>query len=930
MTPELWARIKEVVFQAEALPPSQRKDFLIQACMGDKELEQAAHRYLETGDVAFMDQPLFRVEPTATCCQPGSRLGPWRIERELGRGGMGSVYLAERADGAFQQRVAVKVLRRGLDTDDLIRRFQQERQILAQLNHPYVAGVVDGGATEDGRPYLVMEHVEGEALLDYCRRNMLSVRARLKLFVKICEAVDHAHRNLVVHRDIKPGNILVTAAGDPKLLDFGIAKLLTPDGGHTRTGASMMTPDYAAPEQISGAPVTTATDIYALGILLYEMLAGERPYTLDGASVTDISRLVCEKAPERPSLRVRRKGIALPGSDNRTLFRVLTGDLDNIVLFAMRKEPDRRYRSAAAMAEDIHRYLTDFPVKARKDTLTYLTGKFIRRNRLAASAVTALLLLLIGFNLKLADQQRNTMRQRDRAEQFNRLLMSVFTNTDPFQGGSKVVTARDLLDKSGWEVTRGLHDQPDAKADFLGMLSAAYISMGTPGRALSTAQNAFILRRDHKSTPEDIADAYSQYATALVFFDPLRAEQYARRAVEMWEDMPDKDPMKLSSAYAGLAGMLAARSQNGQTRDLVTLQCLWEESENLFCRALDIAQDRDNEPQIAANVSEYIGRLLNHQERFEEAEAFFLYSYRIRTRLGDDHPGLGASLNNLAIFYKKQGRFLEAEHMVRKSLDIARKTFGKHHEKTQAVQSNLAAILLKVDHLDEALGLMKDLVAHQEKEEGDPIRLAHTYNTFAATLLKDGRLEEAEESYLKGLVLVTGSKEGPAALTIAMMSGLSRVYVGMGRLDCADLLNRKAMERLCEVTPVGHSHRAHLHLQQGNIYRAGDRFQEAQISYTRALAIREKALGKHHPGVADVLFEQAVLYRKTGKLNEAEKASRRALTIRGATAHQFGVEKACTLLSQILREMGRFEEAEHYDTGENPATGEEDSNAGST
>src|SRR5262245_28756322 len=342
------------------------------------------------------------------------RVGPYRLIREIGRGGMGTVLLAVRSDDAFQKRVAIKVLRRGMDTDAIVGRFRHERQILASLEHPHIASLLDGGTTDDGLPYFVMEYVDGQLVTDYCDAKALDTTSRLELFRKICAAVQHAHQNLVIHRDIKPANVLVTSDGTPKLLDFGIAKLLNPDPGvqtlaATIAGSPLMTPEYASPEQVRGETVTTATDVYSLGVLLYELLTGRRPYDLPSRTPDEIQRVVCNSVPVRPSTVVTHAASSQSTRDRpeidseRTrppdadrLRRRLAGDLDNIVLKALAKEPSRRYASVDQFSEDIHRHLTGLPVIARKDTLGYRTAKFIRRNRAGVAAAALVVLALVA------------------------------------------------------------------------------------------------------------------------------------------------------------------------------------------------------------------------------------------------------------------------------------------------------------------------------------------------------------------------------------------------------------------------------------------------------------------------------------------------------------------------------------------------------
>jgi serine/threonine protein kinase len=373
------------------------------------------------------------------------RIGPYRLVRVLGHGGMGKVFLGIRDDESFHKRVAIKVLKRGMDTEAIVSRFRHERQVLASLNHPNIAGLLDGGTTPNGLPYFAMEYIEGQNIVDFCESRKLDTTARLQLFRQVCSAVQYAHQNLIVHRDIKPHNVLVTSEGTPKLLDFGIAKLLNPElAGETLAptagGAQLMTPEYASPEQVLGHPVTTATDVYSLGVLLYELLTNRRPYRLASRTPADIARVVCESVPARPSTAVTQlpdpaahddmaTGAEAPpistagtggrpiDADAHRLRRRLAGDLDNIVLKALSKEPDRRYASADQFSEDVRRHLAGLPVIARPDTLRYRASKFVRRNRGAIVAGSVVFAALVAGVAGTASQATRANAERVQAEQ---------------------------------------------------------------------------------------------------------------------------------------------------------------------------------------------------------------------------------------------------------------------------------------------------------------------------------------------------------------------------------------------------------------------------------------------------------------------------------------------------------------------------------
>ena len=443
MDPGRWRRVKDLYQAARERPAESREGWLADACGDDRELEREVRSLLAAAEAPadFLRPPSTwaarRIDEMAPETPAGGdpdseaphlegqALGPYRIERRVGQGGIGSVYLATR-DDAFRKQVAVKVIRRGMATAEVLARFRGERQILASIEHPHIARLIDGGATSDGRPYLVMEYIEGQPIDRYCDRRRLGIRARLELFLGVCEAVEVAHRNLVVHRDLKPGNLLVTDDGTPKLLDFGIAKILDPDLVDgltlaTRAGTRLLTPEFASPEQLTGERVTTASDLWSLGALLYLLLAGRTPFELGGGSLAELARRVDEGEPQRPSAAVAEAGDerarALAERRSTTpaeLARALRGDLDTIVLEALRRDPERRYASAGALAADIRRHLADLPIEARPDTLGYRAGKFVRRHRPAVAATALAVVATLALLVTLAVQSARLARERGR------------------------------------------------------------------------------------------------------------------------------------------------------------------------------------------------------------------------------------------------------------------------------------------------------------------------------------------------------------------------------------------------------------------------------------------------------------------------------------------------------------------------------------
>ena len=488
MTPERWRQVEEIFQAAVERDGEERDDFLTEACGGDAELRSEVESLLDYETARTLrGQPfqqaikgaarsltIEQIEPEAPGDNLiGRRIGAYRVANLIGRGGMGAVYLAERDDAQFDQQVAIKVIKRGMDTDFIRERFLRERQILAGLDHPHVARLLDGGATEDGLPYFVMEHVAGVAITDYCETNKLSITERLKLFRQVCAAVQHAHQKLVAHRDLKPSNILVNRDGAPKLLDFGVAKLLASDADQTRTRTEqrMLTPDYASPEQVRGETITTAADIYSLGVVLYELLTGRRLRQFKTASPAEIERAICETEPAKPSDAVSPETVSAG-----KLQKQLAGDLDNIVLMAMRNEPERRYQSVEQFSEDIRRHLEGLPVIARQDTMGYRAGKFIRRHKLGVAATT---LVIASLTAGVAVANYQARRAERRFQQVRKLANTfLFDFHDKIQNLPGSTEAREMVVKTALEYLDSLATEAAGDVTLEGELAVAYQKVG--------------------------------------------------------------------------------------------------------------------------------------------------------------------------------------------------------------------------------------------------------------------------------------------------------------------------------------------------------------------------------------------------------------------------------------------------------------------
>jgi eukaryotic-like serine/threonine-protein kinase len=674
MTPERWDQINRIYHSAVEVDSDKRAVFLKEACNGDDALFQELESLLVSHEQAgaFIEQPVFAtgIEWLAdedSTSAAGRRIGNYEVIRLIGTGGMGSVYLALRADDQYRKQVAIKVIKRGMDTDFILRRFRHERQILANLNHPNIAQLFDGGATEDGLPYYVMEYVEGEPIDVYCDSHGFSITERLKLFQTVCSAVHYAHQNLVVHLDIKPSNILIAKEDTPKLLDFGIAKLL--DAGTYQqtiyaTGAvpRLVTPGYGSPEQFSGEPITTASDIYSLGVLLYELLCGHRPYHLRDLSLEEVSHLICQEQPRKPSTMALLVEEQSSADDNQAkeslspgyisglrrtspekLRRSLAGDLDNIVLKAMHKEPQRRYRSVEQLADDLQRYLDGLPVTAQPDTLVYRGRKFVARHKAGVIGGLLVFLSLVAGTIGTAWQAHVAREQRARAERrfsdiralANSLLFDLHDSIKDLPGSTP---ARKLLVERALQYLDSLSQEASGDRSLQQELANAYEKVGdvqgnpyyanlgnTSGAIASYEKARTIFESLLKDDPNNASLKWSLEGNYMAlgwcseakqdFPDALR---YLRQALTLAESLSPQDARasdRVAGAHYGIANILAQTSDpNGALEN-------YQKAATIRKSGLSIANPAQSTSLRTHLAADYTGtaRVLADQGQFESA-----------------------------------------------------------------------------------------------------------------------------------------------------------------------------------------------------------------------------------------------------------------------------------------------------------------------
>jgi serine/threonine-protein kinase len=621
---------------------------------------------------------------TPPTLEEAARLFPgYEVLRLLGRGGMGAVYLARRADEEYEQRVAVKLLHPGFASAGLVRRLRSERQILALLDHPNIAKLLDGGTTEDGQPYLVMELITGTRIDAYCDEHGLGVRERLLLFRQVCDAVHFAHQNLVVHRDLKPSNILVTAQGTPKLLDFGIAKLVeAPQLPHsvevTKSLLHAMTPSYASPEQLAGRNVTTVSDVYSLGVILYKLLTGRLPRRIDLHSPQALEAELARE-PERPSTAASRQddeasnppSVSRERLDTRQLRRQLRGDLDTIVLMALRTEPDRRYGSVEQLTDDLRRHLEGMPVRARRDTFSYRAAKFLRRNRLAVAAAAVIFGLVLGLAVnatlqarrvarerEVAEQQRSRAeRERDKAKRVADFMAALFETA----GNTQEITARELLDQGAAKLYGELKgDDPEIRATLLGAVGNVYAVTESSSEAKRHLGEALRVREKlFGSDHLDVAEVLDHLAWAERAAGEVdSAEKHALRGLRIRRRQLAPDDPLVADSLLVLASIY---------RDMQRL----EAAEKLTLQGLRIHESRFGPASDeVANIYGTLGLIYRDGGKLAEAEAAFRRSLAIKEHLfGPDPPEGATALNNIALVLHDRGLLAEAVPYYRRSIE---------------------------------------------------------------------------------------------------------------------------------------------------------------------------------------------------------------------------------------------------------------------
>lgn len=880
MTGELsrarWLRLSPLLDELLELEVPERTRRLEELAGGDALLRSELEQLLSAHDCppSILASP-FEERRAAPADAPdprlGSSVGGYRLVRLLGRGGMASVYLGERDDGEFEHRVAVKLLRHDAPSGGVLRRFQDEQRILAGLTHPNVARLYGGGVTVDGQPYILMELVEGLPITEFCDRRRLGVDERLELFAAACAAVEHAHSNLVVHRDLKPSNILVTPNGTVKLLDFGIAKLIEEEGGDGGAAGTLtsahglpMTPEFAAPEQFVGGPITTSTDVYSLGVVLYELLTGRRPHGKGSRLPHELAAAVLETEPERPSSLFRKlrpapvgdpaewtgltEYAAVRASTPHRLANRLRGDLDTILLTALRREPGRRYPSVAALRDDVDRHLRHLPIRARRESWWYLASRFARRHAVAMTLAGVVIASLTGGLALSVSGQRAARREAATSERVSRFLVELFRAPDPTYAPSApgMLTAADLLDEAAERLAADLDEDPAIRARLLQTIGESYQGIGIYDRA------------------EELM------ASAGDLLARVRGGEHP----------------------ATLAARIARAGLHRVTGRL-------DEAEGTYRELMAVAERRRMPLEIELTLANDYGVLLRERGRPEEAEALYRRALAIHRRLGTENGQEAArTLSNLAMAVRQQDRLGEAESLLEQALEIQRSTVGEPHPDVATALNNLAAVVRRQGDLERAEALYREALAQRVAVLGGTHpEVAQSLNNLGFVLYQRGEVDTSLELFREAYDIWRAAYGGDHPQLATALSNLGSICRRQERWDEAVDLLRQAAEMFERIHGPDHASVAAALLRWGGTLLEAGRPGPALPVLERSLAIRRSLIGDGREDTVEVALLVAEAHRAGGD------SSRAAETLEPFAAATAADEK---LHARILSTLGEL------------------------
>jgi len=824
-----WERIQALFHEAAALPPPEQRGFLESACGGDDGLVADVLVLLQEdarGD-SLLDQPLAEIagkilDDGSKPALPFQELGPYRVRRVLGEGGMGVVYLAERQD--LGSLVALKLLRDAWLSPARRERFAAEQRTLAQLNHPSIARLYDADSLADGTPYFVMEYVDGLPLTEYCARHESSIERRLQLFRQVCEAVQYAHSNAVIHRDLKPSNILVKPDGTIRLLDFGIAKQiesLDVPAQQTMTGLRLMTPAYAAPEQIRGQRLGIQSDVYSLGVILYELLAGQPPFDLSNLAPAEAETVLLEHEPPRPSARVSHasRQSSSPASVNSASW----ADLDILCLTAMHKDPERRYRSVEAFIRDVDHYLRGEPLEARPDKVSYRLGKFVRRNRREVTAAAGVVLLVIGlvvfFTLRLTRARDAALAEAARTQRIQRFTMNLFQGGDEAVGPADDLRVVTLVDR-GVQEARVLTGDPRTQAELYQTLGSVYLNLGKldeAGKLLdaSLEQRKSLFGADSPEVAESLA-ALAELRDSQAQYD--EAEKLVRRSLDMSKRHLAPNHPEIGKGTALLGKILEDRGK--------------------YDAAIAVLQEAAQLQSASDSQSAELTATLTEMANSEFYAGHYDLSETINQRVlamdrriyGERHPHVADDLINLGAIQFERGHFAEAERYYRQGLDITQSFYGTDHPATASALTMLGRGLVSEKKLDEAATLLQEALRIQEKVFGKVHpRVAGTLNELGKIAQMRGKYDEAEADLTRTVEIYKSIYAGKHYYIGIALSNLAGVFAEKKDYAQAERLFREALQMYSQTLGPDHQLFGVAHVRLGRVLLHDHRYAEAEV-----------------------------------------------------------------------------------------------------
>lgn len=808
----------------------------------------------------------------------GLRTGPYELISQIGAGGMGTVWLARRTDDTFERWVAVKLIKRGMDTEEILHRFRTERKVLAHLDHPNILQVFDGGATEDGRPYLVMELVQGTPIDAYCRSNKLDVPQRIELLRQACLAVHFAHQHLVVHRDLKPSNILVTDQGVLKLLDFGIAKVLHEDAvpftiPATVESVRLLTPKYASPEQIRGEAVTTTTDVYSLGVILFELLTGAEPYELTTRSRSEYERAICGQEPRKPSTAASCGGAsgaggAFAAGDVHRLRRVLSGDLDTIVLKALQKESNRRYASTQEFADDLQRYLANEPVRARRDSLGYRAGKFLRRNRAGVAAATSVLVVLLAASgwsttqyLEARSARIVAEQERHTAREISTFVQQLLSSIDPqFALGRDTSVLREALDRAAQRLATERFSNPKVAAELHITIGNAYHNIGENATAEFHLRQGLMLQ-DGLPEGEELMKARTKIKLASLLHDMshfAEAETLLRDALHVQQRALGRECVEAAETLRML-GSLLEQTDAG-------------DAEACFREALEIQRRTVGaESADVARTLYSLAQFLRNRSRPGEAEQLHRDALAIHQKVcGPDHPNVIPMALGLGILLRTNGQFEAAEGQMLDAVRICRKNLSSDHPQLLNVQSNLAALYQDMGRHEDAEQMYRETLDMERRKHGPwHVNVGTTANNLGTLLYKMGRLQEAEVLIGEAMEAYRETLGANHYWVSVLLNTLARISESLGDFEAADGYVSEGLRIRRAYAETRPWQLAELETIRGACLTAQGRFAEAESVLLRSLRVLGVQYGEDKPVIRETRRRLVALYEAWGRPEKA-------------------------------------------------------------